>query len=104
MLTDRGTRTFTAPELTFGLTWNERVDIWACGLCFYVMIVGNLPFDIQHREASLALSIGVQPPIQWNGVSELQQNLILQCLAVNMRDRPPAMQLLRHPSLSLVSE
>merc|ERR1712048_98910 len=35
MLTDRGTQTFAAPELLLGMNWNERVDIWACGLVIF---------------------------------------------------------------------
>jgi len=99
MLTDRGTRSYSAPELRFGLLWNERVDVWALGLCFYVMLKGVLPFDIQCRKVSECLLSGKLPPVQWGGVSQLQQNLILQCLAINMRDRPPAFELMRHRAL-----
>merc|ERR1712216_322655 len=99
MLTDRGTREFTAPELRFGHMWNERVDIWALGLCFYFMLIGRLPFDIQSRQVAEVLSLGKLPSMQWEGASELHQNLILSCLAINMRDRPPAMQLLKHAAL-----
>lgn len=33
MLTDRGTHLYSAPELRCGRLWNERVDIWGCGVC-----------------------------------------------------------------------
>eukprot|EP00747_Dinoflagellata_sp_TGD_P169829 gnl/TRDRNA2_/TRDRNA2_199826_c0_seq1.p1 gnl/TRDRNA2_/TRDRNA2_199826_c0~~gnl/TRDRNA2_/TRDRNA2_199826_c0_seq1.p1 ORF type:complete len:570 (+),score=75.89 gnl/TRDRNA2_/TRDRNA2_199826_c0_seq1:35-1711(+) len=100
MLTDRGTHIYSAPELKFGRMWNERIDIWACGLCFYFMLCGVLPFNIEHREAASVLSAGKLPNINWEGIGEIMQNLILQCLDVNMHDRPPAMQLLMHKVFS----
>jgi len=101
MLSNRGTRSFSAPELYFGQLWNERVDIWASGLCFYFMLCGKLPFDIQKSRVKKAILVcGQLPPVKWEGVSDMQQNLIVQCLAINMRDRPPAMELLKHRGLN----
>lgn len=97
MLTDRGTHTFTAPELYFGHEWNERVDIWACGLTLYYMLWGALPFNITERSVKQALMMGSLPSVNFDGVSALMRSLILQCLTVTMRDRPPALLLLMHP-------
>lgn len=96
MLTDRGTSLYNAPELRFGQLWNERVDIWACGLCMYFMLRGKLPFDVQKSHNIVALMAGKLPSISWGDASELMRNLILQCLTVDMCDRPPAMELLEH--------
>merc|ERR1719183_3355347 len=68
------------------------------------MLSGKLPFEIQDRSVSALLLTGKLPPVQWGCVSELQQNLIMQCLSVNMRDRPPAMELMKHPALYDASE
>merc|ERR1719491_131312 len=45
MLSFRGTRLYSAPELLLGKVWNERVDIWACGLCLHYAVLAELPFD-----------------------------------------------------------
>lgn len=96
MLTDRGTRDYAAPELRFGLCWNERVDIWSCGLCLYFMRRGALPFRIQDASVKTSLLKGKLPDVEWNGFSESLQSLAKQCLIVNMHDRPQAMELCWH--------
>lgn len=99
MLTDRGTHLYCAPELRFGRLWNERIDIWSCGLCFFFMLRADLPFDVGSRGVAKSLLLGKLPDVKWDNISDLTRNLIAQCLTVNMRDRPPAMELLAHPSL-----
>lgn len=110
MLTDRGTQDYSAPELRFGWLWNERVDEWACGMCLYFMLRAMLPFQITKTATAEALRAGELPHISWEGgastqsgsedggcISELMRNLLLQCLTINIHDRPPVMELLMHP-------
>jgi len=99
MLSDRGTRIFSAPELRFSRLWNERVDIWACGLCVYYMSKASLPFDIEGQDANAQLQSGILPDIDFGGMSKNSINLVEQCLTVDMQDRPPAMELIRHSFL-----
>jgi len=96
MLTDRGTQLYSAPELRFGRLWNERIDIWACGLCLYYMLRAMTPFQEKGHYEDL-MSSGKWPAVRWDGMSDLTRNLMMQCLSVNMHDRPPAMELLLHP-------
>lgn len=100
MLTDRGTHLFGAPELHLGQDWNELVDVWACGLCLYYMLWAELPFQISDPSVKRTLSNGMLPAIEFGGISTLMKNMTLQCLSVNMHDRPPAMLLLMHPVFS----
>lgn len=97
MLTDRGTHLYSAPELRFGRVWNERVDIWACGLCIYFMLRARLPFDILHRHAARVIRSGWLPVVAWGTITDLMKNVIQQCLTIDFCDRPPAMELLLHP-------
>jgi len=97
MLTDRGTKLYAAPELKFGLVWNERVDIWASGLCLYFMLRGKEPFDNADPDVSTALRTGRMPRVDWENITMEPRDMIGQCLAVDMRDRPTAMELLLHP-------
>mmetsp|Transcript_150857 Transcript_150857/g.266796 ORF Transcript_150857/g.266796 Transcript_150857/m.266796 type:complete len:460 (-) Transcript_150857:33-1412(-) len=103
MLSDRGTCTYSAPELRFGLLWNERVDIWAFGLSVYFMLRKTLPFDNREPQVAESLSKHSLPDISWKGISDSMRNFILQCLTVNMHDRLPAMALLLHPIIRMRS-
>lgn len=100
MLTDRGTHAFAAPELRFGRCWNERVDVWAVGLSAFFMMRAALPFGMLSRVAAKMLLSGKLPDIHWGSLSNLVRNFVEQCLAVDMNDRPPAMELLLHPALA----
>mmetsp|Transcript_87647 Transcript_87647/g.165244 ORF Transcript_87647/g.165244 Transcript_87647/m.165244 type:complete len:454 (-) Transcript_87647:442-1803(-) len=103
MLSDRGTSTYSAPELRFGLLWNERVDIWAFGLSVYFMVRKRLPFNNQDPQVAEMLANRKLPVVDWDGFSDSMQNFIQQCLLVDMHDRPPAMALLLHPIIRMNS-
>lgn len=96
MLTQRGTPLYMAPEVRFSQQWNERVDVWAIGLCAFFMLEASLPFDAENSKAVEALRSGSLPEITWGGVSKYGKNMILQCLEVDMRQRPAPMELKRH--------
>lgn len=91
-----------APDATEGF-YGEGVDIWACGVLAYEMIVGFTPFEDESQEMTCAL-------ILWGGLEEpfsLITNLIspagLSFLSASLtRDpskRPSARQLLDFPWL-----
>lgn len=96
MLSFRGTRLYSAPELLLGKVWNERVDIWACGLCLHYAVLAELPFDCTLESNKLCFSAGVLPEMRFEGFSSQFRFMLEECLCVEMRDRPPAMELLRH--------
>jgi len=97
LLTDRGTQMYSAPELRFGRVWNERIDIWACGLCLYFMFKKVVPFFSNDPKVREALLVGKLPYVDWSNISHSAGNLIRQCLMVDPTDRPTAMELLLHP-------
>lgn len=97
MLSERGTAFYSAPELRFGRIWNERVDVWASGMCFYFMRHGCAPLNIFEPGHAQLLRSGRLPEMNCAGFSDLTRTLLLQCLTVEMRDRPSAMELVLHP-------
>jgi len=97
MLTERGTSFYSAPELRLGKIWNERVDIWAAGMCFYFMRCARAPFNLLETGDEKLLRSGCLPEVSTAGFSNLASSLLLQCLTVEMRDRPAAMELVLHP-------
>jgi len=101
LLSDRGTQLYTAPELRFGRLWNERVDIWACGMCVYYMLKKHVPWDIRQPKVADKLLKGELPHMDLQDVSASAESLIRQCLIVDPSDRPTAMFLLLHPFISM---
>eukprot|EP00928_Gymnodinium_smaydae_P032997 TRINITY_DN23756_c0_g1_i4.p1 TRINITY_DN23756_c0_g1~~TRINITY_DN23756_c0_g1_i4.p1 ORF type:complete len:455 (+),score=34.35 TRINITY_DN23756_c0_g1_i4:62-1366(+) len=98
MLTHRGTLNFQAPEIRLEGMWNERVDIWACGITFYLMLRGVMPFHLSSRVASRSILVGKMSDMSWGNISLCVRHLTKQCLAVDQRDRPPALELMQHPA------
>jgi len=94
MLSMRGAEIYRSPEQLLGLIWNERADIWACGLCLYFAVQGKFPFTCTGQMAKELFAEGCMPEVCWDGISPECQHLLRQCLAIDMRDRPPAMELL----------
>lgn len=39
-----GTDSYMSPEILEG-NYNEKCDIWACGVLLYVLLIGNFPFE-----------------------------------------------------------
>lgn len=98
MLSDRGTKDFAAPELLLGGLWNERVDIWASGLCLCFMLQGSHPWN-SLQQAKKAFAVGCLPPVDWTCVEPNTADLLQSCLVVNPFNRPPAMKILNHGAL-----
>eukprot|EP00928_Gymnodinium_smaydae_P098092 TRINITY_DN9043_c1_g1_i1.p1 TRINITY_DN9043_c1_g1~~TRINITY_DN9043_c1_g1_i1.p1 ORF type:complete len:211 (-),score=22.46 TRINITY_DN9043_c1_g1_i1:58-690(-) len=95
-MSSRVTKSFCAPEVTPYGDWNERVDIWSCGLCFYFMMYGCLPFDLSSSDTSRQLLAGRLPYARWDRSDTMSTHLMKQCLTVDGRERPPALELVQH--------
>lgn len=44
MLTQTGAASYTAPELSLGHSYTEKVDLWGVGCVLYNAIFGDIPF------------------------------------------------------------
>jgi len=99
MLSYRCTPVYSAPELVLGWSWNERVDIWTTGMCLFYLLHGRLPFNAMLPEVRACFTQKELPPIEYGKISDDLKGLLALCLAVDMRDRPPALELLTHPAV-----
>lgn len=94
-----GSPMYMAPETILEKPVNCAVDIWACGVILYLLLVGYPPFW-NDRVEFLLLSIlqgnYTFPSPYWDTVSESAKDLIRKMLTVNLDERITASDALRH--------
>lgn len=44
LTTKIGTPYFIAPEILRSNGYNEKVDVWSCGVILYILLIGKAPF------------------------------------------------------------
>lgn len=87
---------YLAPEVIKG-NYNEKCDIWSCGVILYLMLSGKVPFngknDDEIIEKIKAGSFSMAHS-SWAAVSIEAKNLVLSMLNLNPNIRPTALEVL----------
>lgn len=95
-----GTPGYLSPEVLKKEPYGKPVDIWACGVILYILLVGYPPFwdEDQHRLYS-QIKAGAYdyPSPEWDTVTAEAKNLINLMLTVNPAKRISAAEALKHP-------
>ncbi|KAJ8870284.1 hypothetical protein PR048_029305 [Dryococelus australis] len=95
-----GTPGYLSPEVLKKEPYGKPVDIWACGVILYILLVGYPPFwdEDQHRlYAQIKAGAYDYPSPEWDTVTPEAKNLINQMLTVNPSKRITASEALKHP-------
>ncbi|XP_066147938.1 calcium/calmodulin-dependent protein kinase type II alpha chain isoform X3 [Euwallacea fornicatus] len=95
-----GTPGYLSPEVLKKEPYGKPVDIWACGVILYILLVGYPPFwdEDQHRlYAQIKAGAYDYPSPEWDTVTPEAKNLINQMLTVNPGKRITAADALKHP-------
>ncbi|XP_046419997.1 calcium/calmodulin-dependent protein kinase type II alpha chain isoform X18 [Neodiprion virginianus] len=95
-----GTPGYLSPEVLKKEPYGKPVDIWACGVILYILLVGYPPFwdEDQHRlYAQIKAGAYDYPSPEWDTVTTEAKNLINQMLTVNPTKRITASEALKHP-------
>ncbi|XP_044011073.1 calcium/calmodulin-dependent protein kinase type II alpha chain isoform X1 [Aphidius gifuensis] len=95
-----GTPGYLSPEVLKKEPYGKPVDIWACGVILYILLVGYPPFwdEDQHRlYGQIKAGAYDYPSPEWDTVTPEARNLINQMLTVNPSRRITASEALRHP-------
>ncbi|XP_076174064.1 calcium/calmodulin-dependent protein kinase II isoform X23 [Ptiloglossa arizonensis] len=95
-----GTPGYLSPEVLKKEPYGKPVDIWACGVILYILLVGYPPFwdEDQHRlYAQIKAGSYDYPSPEWDTVTPEAKNLINQMLTVNPSKRITAHEALKHP-------
>lgn len=95
-----GTPGYLSPEVLKKEPYGKPVDIWACGVILYILLVGYPPFwdEDQHRLYS-QIKAGAYdyPSPEWDTVTAEAKNLINSMLTVNPAKRINSAEALKHP-------
>ena len=76
-----GTPGYLSPEVLRKEAYGKAVDIWACGVILYILLVGYPPFwdEDQHRlYAQIKAGAYDFPSPEWDSVTQDAKNLINQ--------------------------
>lgn len=93
-----GTVLYIAPEVISG-SYDEKCDIWSCGVLMYMMLSGSPPFNGNSRQEVMARikkgKFSFTGKI-WNLISPEGKDLITQMLTLDPAHRPSCREVLGH--------
>nr|XP_055054753.1 calcium/calmodulin-dependent protein kinase (CaM kinase) II beta 1 isoform X34 [Misgurnus anguillicaudatus] len=95
-----GTPGYLSPEVLRKEAYGKPVDIWACGVILYILLVGYPPFwDEDQHKLYQQIKAGAYdfPSPEWDTVTPEAKNLINQMLTINPTKRITAQEALKHP-------
>uniref|UniRef100_A0A8C1YAW4 calcium/calmodulin-dependent protein kinase n=1 Tax=Cyprinus carpio TaxID=7962 RepID=A0A8C1YAW4_CYPCA len=95
-----GTPGYLSPEVLRKDPYGKPVDMWACGVILYILLVGYPPFwdEDQHRLYQ-QIKAGAYdfPSPEWDTVTPEAKDLINKMLTINPSKRITAAEALKHP-------
>ncbi|XP_067828574.1 calcium/calmodulin-dependent protein kinase type II subunit gamma isoform X1 [Heptranchias perlo] len=95
-----GTPGYLSPEVLRKDPYGKPVDIWACGVILYILLVGYPPFwDEDQHKLYQQIKAGAYdfPSPEWDTVTPEAKNLINQMLTINPAKRITSTEALKHP-------
>jgi len=95
-----GTADYVSPELLKNDPYGKAIDIWACGVILYNLLVGYQPFDGEDDEDlfdEIKFGEYFLDTRGWDTITPEAKNLISQMLTVNPSERISSDEALKHP-------
>jgi calcium-dependent protein kinase len=93
-----GTILYVAPEVLKG-SYDEKCDIWACGVLLYLILCGYPPFYGNSRQSVMKKILKENHSFEnsvWNNISDSAKDLISAMLIKDPELRPSAAEVLKH--------
>lgn len=101
-----GTPYYIAPEV-LNKSYNEKCDIWSCGVILYITLSGIPPFNGgTDQEIMKKVKLGkfsFSDPC-WSQISDKAKDLITKLLTLDPDNRPSAELALQHPWITEMSK
>ena len=107
-----GTLIYMAPEMMSGggrsgisRSYDEKSDLWACGILLFVMLSGAIPFFCEDDEEFFEIVSHPDETLEfhedeWGEVSDAAVEMVRQILVANPAARPGAAELLLMPMIA----
>ena len=51
MMESCGTPQYISPEILLNQGYDKQIDMWSCGVLFYQLVCGTLPFKNKNKQA-----------------------------------------------------
>lgn len=99
-----GTIYYLAPEVILG-AYNNKCDIWSCGVIMYVLLCGKFPFNGNNTEEILEKIKNCDYSLaerEFNYISKETKDLLKKCLEVDPYKRINAKKALEHDCFKLL--
>lgn len=94
-----GTILYIAPEVLGG-SYDEKCDVWSCGVLLYLILSGQPPFYSKRREDILDMikvgEFNFSREI-WSRISRHAKDIIKKMLNIDPTRRPSCSEILEHP-------
>ncbi|KIZ00131.1 calcium-dependent protein kinase [Monoraphidium neglectum] len=94
-----GTSFYVAPEVLSG-AYDERADVWSCGVVLYVLLCGRPPFGGGRTEAVFRQirddGVPAMCGAPWPAVSEGAKDAVRRMMTYFAQRRPTAREMLQH--------
>jgi len=100
-----GSPLYMAPEVVSGKNYNEKCDIWSCGIVIYFLICGKFPYK-SFSSAKLLFKEISEYQFVFNNLKEFKhfsekgKSFLLRALNSDQNKRPSANELLLDPWFS----
>jgi calcium-dependent protein kinase len=100
-----GTALYMAPEV-IKLKYNEKCDLWSCGIILYILLKGRPPYDgTDERIYKILNKVKIDLTQEsWNSISPQALDLLSKLLEVNPSKRISAAEACAHPWVNKVEK
>lgn len=105
-LTFCGTADYVAPELVHNVPYDYKIDLWACGVLLYEMLMGNAPFSGKndHETFQKIAQFDLNKDKKYDNLSEEAKDLITKILVTDSDKRMEYEDILDHPWFTSLEE
>merc|ERR1712061_834863 len=100
MQTKCGTPHFLAPEIFDDDFYDEKCDLWSCGVILYMFLCGDAPFDGEEIEDIIGQARKGKPSFEedvWSKISPTAKLAVIQMCSVDVEKRFSAAGALETP-------